>query len=134
MNITMVLAQFDLQNKLMILANADQHAYPLLIRRDQVEPIQAKSLALGMMPPIPYQVVTVDLEAGDLLLFMTDRITEPCNSAGQMYEESGRFHQVISSLPDQLTADEVVDSLIEDALAYMADKENRDDDITSKVA
>ena len=130
MNITMVLAEFDLENKQMILANAGQHAYPLLVRQKQIQPIQAKGLALGMIPSIPYKTVTVDLQTGDLLLFMTDGITEPRNEAGQMYEESGRFHQLISSLEEQLTAEKVVDQVISDVLSYMVDEDERDDDIT----
>ena len=130
MNITMVLAEFDLENKQMILANAGQHAYPLLVRQKQIQPIQAKGLALGMIPSIPYKTVTIDLQTGDLLLFMTDGITEPRNEAGQMYEESGRFHQLISSLEEQLTAEKVVDQVIGDVLTYMVDEEERDDDIT----
>ena len=130
MNVTMVLAQFDIQKKKMILANAGQHAYPLLKRGSSVEPIKAKGLALGMIPSIPYKSLTLDLQAGDLLLFMTDGITEPRNAEGLMYEESGRFHQVISQLSDDLTAEEVVESIIQDVIDYMVDEEERDDDIT----
>jgi len=61
---------------------------------------------------------------------MTDGITEPRNEEGLMYEESGRFHQMIASLSDQLMAEEVVDRIIEDVLSYMVDEEERDDDIT----
>ena len=128
MNVTMVLAQFD--PKQMTLSNAGQHAYPLLKRGKSVEPVKAKGLALGMIPSIPYNLLTVDLQSGDLLLFMTDGITEPRNAAGLMYEESGRFHQVIAELGDHLTAEEVVETIIQDVINYMADEEERDDDIT----
>ena len=76
------------------------------------------------------KLTKVDLESGDLLLFMTDGITEPRNAEGVMYEESGRFHQVVSELEDQLTAEEVVETVIQDVINYMADEEERDDDIT----
>jgi len=130
MNVTMVLAQFDPQKKKMTLVNAGQHAYPLLKRSDSVEPIQAKGLALGMIPAVPYNSLTVDLKTGDLLLFMTDGITEPRNDEGVMYEESGRFHQIISDLSEDLSAEEVVETIIQDVINYMADEEDRDDDIT----
>ena len=130
MNMTMVLGEFDLQGKKLILANAGQHAYPLLVRNNQVEPIKAKGLALGMMPSIRYNSLKLDLKLGDLLLFMTDGITEPRNEQGKMYEESGQFHQFISNLSTDLSAKEIVDSIIEDVLIYMIDPEDRDDDIT----
>jgi len=130
MNVTMVLAQFDLEKKQMILVNAGQHAYPLLKRGSSIEPVKAKGLALGMIPSIPYKPLTVQLQSGDLLLFMTDGITEPRNSAGLMYEESGRFHQLISQLNNDLTAEEVLETIIQDVTDYMEDEEERDDDIT----
>ena len=130
MNVTLVIAQFDHERKQMLLANAGQHAYPLLIRDGTVEPIIAKGMALGMIPNIPYKLTKVDLESGDLLLFMTDGITEPRNAEGVMYEESGRFHQFVSELENQLTAEEVVDTGIQDVINYMADEKERDDDIT----
>ena len=114
----------------MTLVNAGQHAYPLLKRGVSVQPVKAKGLALGMIPSVPYHPLAVDLESGDLLLFMTDGITEPRNAEGVMYEESGRFHQVISELEEQLTAGEVIETIIQDVIRYMADEEERDDDIT----
>ena len=130
MNMTMVLGEFDLQEKKLTLANAGQHAYPLLVRNNQVEPIKAKGLALGMMPSIRYNSLKLDLKSGDLLLFMTDGITEPRNEEGKMYEESGRFHRLISNLSQDLSAKEIVGSVIDDVLTYMIDPKDRDDDIT----
>ena len=129
MNVTMVLAQFDTGGKQMTLANAGQHAYPLLIRNGTVEPVKAKGLALGMIPNISYELTKIDLELGDLLLLMTDGITEPRNAEGIMYEESGRLNQVLLSIPADMLIEEVVDTIINDVEAYTADEE-QDDDIT----
>ena len=90
-------------------------------------------LVLGMIPSIPYKLLTLELQSGDLLLFTTDGITEPRNAEGLMYEESGRFHEVLSELSDELSAEEAVESTIQDVIAYMVDKEERDDDITLVV-
>ena len=56
-------------------------------------------------------------------------ITEPRNAEGLRYEKSGRFHEVISGLSDELSAEEVVES-IQDVISYMVNEEERDDDIT----
>ena len=61
---------------------------------------------------------------------MTDGITEPYNAEGLMYEGLGRSHKVISQLNDDLTVEEVVDSIIQDVISYMVDEEERDSDIT----
>ena len=96
MNMTMVLAEFDIQSRQLKLANAGQHAYPMLIRNNEVRLLKAKGLALGIIPSILYKSLTVDIESGDLLLFMTDGITEPRNEQGRMYDESGRLRQFIT--------------------------------------
>ena len=113
----------------MTLANAGQHAYPLLIRNGIVESVKAKGLALGMIPTIPYESTTVDLKLDDLLLWMTDGITEPRNAEGVMYEESGRLAEVLSNIPVEMPIEEVVDTIINDVEAYTVDEE-QDDDIT----
>ena len=94
-----------------------------------IEPVKAKGLALGMIPTIPYKSTMVDLESGDLLLLMTDGITEPRNAEGVMYEESGRLAKVLSNIPAEMPIKEVVDTIINDVEVYTADEE-QDDDIT----
>ncbi len=129
MNVTMVLAEFNTSKKQMKLTNAGQHAYPLLIRDGRVEPVKAKGLALGMIPTITYKSSMVDLESGDLLLFMTDGITEPCDAEGIMYGESGKLDEMLSRIPTEILIEEVVDTIINDVEDYTADEE-QDDDIT----
>jgi len=100
-----------------------------LIRGGFVQSVKAKGLALGMIPTIPYKSIVVDLESGDLLLLMTDGITEPRNADDVMYEESGRLAELVSSTPADMSIKEVVDTIINDVEAYTADEE-QDDDIT----
>ena len=46
-----------------------------------------------------------------------------------MYEESGRLNEVLSSIPMEMSTEEVVDMLINDVMDYTVDDE-QDDDIT----
>jgi serine phosphatase RsbU (regulator of sigma subunit) len=82
-----------------------------------------------MIPSIVYKSTVIHLESGDLLLLMTDGITEPRNAEGVMYEESGRLNEVVSSISVDMPIEEVVDTIINDVEAYTADEE-QDDDIT----
>ena len=61
---------------------------------------------------------------------MPNGITEPRNAEGLRYEKSGRFHEVISGLSDELSAEEVVESILQDIISSMVNEEERDDDIT----
>jgi len=94
-----------------------------------IEPVKAKGLALGMILTIPYKSTMVDLESGDLLLLMTDGITEPRNADGVMSEGSGRLNEVLSNIPVEMAIEEVVSIIINDVEVYTADEE-QDDDIT----
>ena len=115
MNMTMVLAEFDLKNKQLTLANVGQHAYPLLVRNNQVETIKAKGMPLDMIPSIPCKTLATGLKSGDLLL---DGITNRTQKrTGENAEESSHFHQFISNLPTDLSAQGVVDQVIDDVPA-----------------
>ena len=91
---------------------AGQHTYLLLIRSGIFESIKAKGLALGMILSILYKSTTVDLKSGDLLLLMTDGITEPRNAEGVMHEESGWLNEVLSNIPADMPIEEAVDTII----------------------
>ena len=99
-----------------------------MIRGGSVQPVKAKGLALGIIPTISYKSTVVDLESGDLLL-MAHGITEPRNTEGVMYQESGRLSQVLSNIPVGMPMEEVVDTIINDVAAYTVDEE-QDDGIT----
>ena len=104
MNVTMVIAQFDHAKEQMTLANAGQHAYPLLICNGTVEPVIARGMALGMIPNIPYKPTTIDLE-------------------------SGRMNEVLANIPIEMPIEEVLNTLISDVEDYTTDEE-QDDGIT----
>ena len=82
-----------------------------------------------MILTIPYKSTMVDLESGDLLLLMTDGITEPRNAEGVMSEGSGRLNEVLSNIPVEMVIEEVVSIIINDVEVYTADEE-QDDNIT----
>ena len=71
-----------------------------------------------MILTIPYKSTMVDLESGDLLLLMTDGITEPRNAEGVMWEESGKLGEVLSSIPAKMPREAAMDTIINDIMNY----------------
>ena len=130
MNATVILAEIDPVGRTMTIVNAGQHAYPLLCRNGKVEPIIVRGMAVGMIPGISYEPVTLDLQVGDLIFLMTDGITEPRNAEGIMYQESKRLAEVISNLEEDTSVENVVDTIISDVFKFSQDQDIRDDDIT----
>ena len=130
MNATIILAEIDSANRTMTIVNSGQHAYPLLCRNGQVEPIIARGMAVGMIPGISYEPVTLDLQVGDLIFLMTDGITEPRNAEGMMYQESKRLTEVISNLQADDSAENLIGKVINDVLEFSQGQDIQDDDIT----
>ncbi|WP_298818173.1 GAF domain-containing SpoIIE family protein phosphatase [Chloroflexus sp.] len=63
------------------------HNYPLLYRRavDQVIPLVAQGIVLGIVPDPHFTPGEITLETGDVLLFYTDGITEAMNLQRELF-------------------------------------------------
>ena len=66
------------------------HNPPLLIRAKsaKVEELHSGGLILGMLPNRPYEVGTVSLRPGDILILFTDGVTEAMNDAEEEFGET----------------------------------------------
>jgi hypothetical protein len=58
------------------------------------------NLPLGVLEPIEYEQVAIEIEVGDIVLIYTDAITETMDSAGQMLGEAGLLALVKTLKPD----------------------------------
>jgi len=116
------------------LANAAHHAYPLLLRDGEVQTLKTGGLPLGMRAGIQYSGEKFPLESGDVLILMTDGIIEAQDSEEQMYSEVGRLEEIIRKFTPDLSAEAMVDAIINDAINFGGDKASRDDDMTVVVA
>ncbi|MBC8230455.1 SpoIIE family protein phosphatase [bacterium] len=116
------------------LANAAHHAYPLLLRDGEIQTLKTGGLPLGMRTGIQYTEEQFHLQIGDVLILMTDGIIEAQDSEEQMYSEVGRLEEIIRKFTPDLSAEAMVDAIINDAMDFGGDKTSRDDDMTVVVA
>jgi len=116
------------------IANAAHHAYPLLLREGEIQILKGGGLPLGMRAGVEYTEEQIPLQIGDVLFLMTDGIIEAQNSEGQMYSDSGRLDETISKFTLALSAEAMVEAIINDAIDFGGDKTMRDDDMTVVVA
>ena len=65
---------------------------------------------------------------------MTDGIIEAQDSEEQYYSDSGRLETTIKQLTFTMSAEAMVDAIINDAISFGGDKTTRDDDMTVVVA
>lgn len=87
------------------------HCPPLLMQGENVTPIAATGLPVGMFCQESYETVRFNLNKGDRLLLYTDGLSEARDRTNEEY--SGRLHGLIGKCSD-LAAGKLVNRLIED--------------------
>ena len=132
MNVTMVIGVIDVANKILTIANAG--ILPLLLRHGKVLTLKLGDLPLGMISGIKYTEEQFPLQSSDVVILMTDGIIEVQNSDEQFYSDSGRLEETIGKFTLDLSAEAMVDAILNDAMNFGGDKTQRDDDMTVVVA
>ncbi len=61
------------------------HEPPLLLRRDEFTRLETGGLIIGVSPNETYEREVIDLEPGDVLVFVTDGVTEATNFQGEQF-------------------------------------------------
>ena len=133
MNVTMVIGLINAKTKTLFLANAGHHAHPLILHDEAVRPLISKGMPLGMITGITYREVEFPLQSGDVLVFMTDGIIEVQDSDGTYYADSGLLEAAMAQFAASLSAEGMVDVILNDAMAFGGDSAQRDDDMTVVV-
>ena len=123
--IALNLAVLDEDQKRVDYANGGQ-PYPVLKRGEEIIEIESSDLPLGSMKKVEYESVTFDLNEGDILIFHTDGLIEALNTDEEMYGTE-RLTESISKIPDNFTATEVIQSLVEDVRNFVGEAEQYDD-------
>jgi len=134
MNVTMVIGMIDSETNTLTISNAAHHAYPLILRDGEIQILKTGGLPLGMRAGIQYTEEQFQLQSGDVLILMTDGIIEAKDSEDNDYSESGHLEETIIAFTPQMSAETMVDAVINGTINYSGDKNQRDDDMTVIVA
>ena len=123
--IALNLAVLDEDKKRVDYANGGQ-PYPVLKRGEEIIEIESSDLPLGSMKKVEYESVNFDLNEGDILIFHTDGLIEALNTEEEMYGTE-RLTESVLKIPDNFTAAEVIQSLVEDVHNFVGEAEQYDD-------
>ncbi|MGJ3240813.1 MAG: PP2C family protein-serine/threonine phosphatase [Anaerolineae bacterium] len=99
-------------------------------RTGTVEMLPIGGRALGWFPNNPLEVITIDLEPGDVIVYYTDGLTEAENPRAEPYGED-RLMQVVAQVDDK-TSTELMDMILKDVYTF-AEGELPFDDMTMLV-
>ncbi len=123
--IALNLAILDEAEKRVNYANGGQ-PYPILKRGAEIIEIEDSDLPLGSMKSVEYESVAFDLDEGDILIFHSDGLIEALNADEEMYGDE-RLKAVASQMPNEYTAEEVIQHLVEDVNRFVEEAEQYDD-------
>jgi sigma-B regulation protein RsbU (phosphoserine phosphatase) len=108
--IAMLFAVYDAAAHRLTLSNAGG-PYPLLVRDGSAREIRAEGVPLGLFPDTEYEEMTIDLEAGDVVLFASDGILESENAREEEFG-SQRLHALLANAGPEISANELSERII----------------------
>lgn len=123
--IALNLAILDENGKCIDYANGGQ-PYPILKRGDEIIELTNGDLPLGSMKKADYESVTYGFESGDILIIHSDGLIEALNTNQEMYGTE-RLIDLTSKLPNDCSAEEVVEHIVQNVEAFVEDAEQYDD-------
>ncbi len=100
--------------------------FPFLKRGTEVIEIENSDLPLDSMKSVEYESVAFDLAAGDMLIFHSDGLIEALNSDEEMYGTE-RLKYLVSQVPNEYSAEEVIQHIVEDVHRFVGEAEQYDD-------
>jgi len=101
------------------------HLPPALVRRGVVQRLEVNGTVVGAFPFAEYGESRIALEAGDLLVFFTDGVTEPENEYGEMFGEERFLDLLVRNA--HLGEEQIVSTVIESVREWTGSEELQDD-------
>ena len=123
--IALNLAILNASDKRIDYANGGQ-PYPILKRGTEIIEIENSDLPLGSMKSVQYESIAFDLVEGDVLIFHSDGLIEALNSDEEMYGTECLI-ELASQIPNECTAEEVIQHIVEDVNKFVEEAEQYDD-------
>ena len=123
---TFFLARVSADGNRMTYSNAG-HNWPALLRKNgERQWLQCGGTILGIMEDVAMEEASLDLYAGDLLVFYTDGISEATNVDGELYGEE-RLVDFVAGLPPALNPESIAVSILKEIERHLGRLEAQDD-------
>ncbi|HXM97770.1 MAG TPA: PP2C family protein-serine/threonine phosphatase [Candidatus Dormibacteraeota bacterium] len=127
---TAVVAEYEPATRRFTYVNAG-HNHPVLRRANgEMQRLDKGGLPLGILAEATYEVASLEMHPGDLLVFYTDGVVEAFNESGEQFSEA-QWAEVVQSLP-ALSAAESLRFLMQRVDGFVG-MTRQSDDITCLV-
>ena len=129
MNCAMCIATIDLNQKLLRYSNAGI-PYPIVKRGETVFELESNGSPLGGFRNFEYEDVEIELQTGDVVVFLSDGITE-CPSKDDpelFYDDMERLFSIIRGWDEKkMNAQAMIHSILADLRDFSGDSDQSDD-------
>ena len=129
-NCAMAILTIDLTDKTFKYANAGI-PYPIIKRGEgDVEELSIDGLPLGAFKSSEYEETPpIELKSGNLIILFSDGITEASHTENpdQLYMETDRLVHLIRELDETVSAEGMIDAIINDVRDFSGDAQQNDD-------
>ncbi|MDE3200656.1 MAG: GAF domain-containing protein [Acidobacteriota bacterium] len=123
--VVMLFALWDGETRTLHVANSGA-VQPTVCRGSSSEVVQAEGFPLGLFPGATYDEIKVKVDPGDLILFISDGITDAENAQGEQYGQE-RLQTFLCSQRKK-SADEIAEAILEDVGRFQGERDRFDDE------
>jgi len=122
------MGELDPATRLLRLANAAcPYPYHYQASSCQVAELAIGGYPLGVRPDTEYEVMDVQLEPGDRVVFCSDGIIEADNAADEQFGYERTAEAIRQACEENLSAEATIDRLLEEVAAFKGDAPQSDD-------
>jgi sigma-B regulation protein RsbU (phosphoserine phosphatase) len=123
--VTMLFAVWNDENRTLQVANSGA-VQPIFCRAGESITVRAEGFPLGLFPNVTYDEFNVATQPGDVIVFVSDGISDAENDTGAMYGQD-QLATVLCSHRDQ-SAQEIADAILDDVGRFQGTHERFDDE------
>jgi sigma-B regulation protein RsbU (phosphoserine phosphatase) len=123
--VTMLFAVWNDESRTLQVANSGA-VQPVFCRSGETVTVRAEGFPLGLFPDITYDEFNVATQPGDVLVFVSDGISDAENEKGEMYGQE-QLDAMICGHRDQ-SAQEIADAILNDVARFQGAHDRFDDE------
>jgi sigma-B regulation protein RsbU (phosphoserine phosphatase) len=123
--VTMLFALWNDESRTLQVANSGA-VQPVLCRQGQSMTAQAEGFPLGLFPNVSYDELSVAIEPGDAVVFVSDGILDAEDAQGEMYGHD-RLAGILCGQRDH-SAQQIAEAILADVTRFQGEQERFDDE------
>jgi sigma-B regulation protein RsbU (phosphoserine phosphatase) len=123
--VTMLFAVWNDESRTLQVANSGA-VQPVFCRSGETVTVRAEGFPLGLFPDVAYDEFNVATQPGDVLVFVSDGISDAENEKGEMYGQD-QLDNLIDSHRGQ-SAQEIADAILNDVARFQGAHDRFDDE------